>query len=134
MNSNNKHKPLITVYMPTHNRLELLQRAVVSVFAQTMQNFELIIVDDASSDDTFDYLQKLAEQDSRVTVLRNEVSQGACVARNRAIELAKGKFVTGLDDDDEFLPLCLRDMMTVMPLLIMVIFGIMVDKQKKLAI
>jgi len=104
MNTNNKHKPLITVYMPTHNRLELLQRAVASVFAQTMQDFELIIVDDASSDDTFDYLQKLAEQDSRVIVLRNEVSQGACVARNRAIELARGKFVTGLDDDDEFLP------------------------------
>jgi len=75
MNTNNKHKPLITVYMPTHNRLELLQRAVASVFAQTMQDFELIIVDDASSDDTFDYLQKLAEQDSRVIVLRNEVSQ-----------------------------------------------------------
>jgi len=101
---NNNATPLITVYMPTHNRRALLERAVNSVFAQTMQNFELIIVDDASKGDTLSYLQKLAERDKRVTFLRNDVAQGACVARNRAINQAKGKFVTGLDDDDEFLP------------------------------
>jgi glycosyltransferase involved in cell wall biosynthesis len=104
MSLSNEHKPMITVYMPTHNRVELLQRAVASVFAQTIQDFELIIVDDASSDNTLDYLTKLALQKSNVTVLRNEVSQGACVSRNRAIDIAKGKFITGLDDDDEFLP------------------------------
>jgi glycosyltransferase involved in cell wall biosynthesis len=97
-------QPLITVYMPTHNRRVLLERAVNSVFAQTYQNFELIIVDDASKDDTPEYLKVLAEKESRVTVLRNDISQGACVARNRAIKIARGKFVTGLDDDDEFLP------------------------------
>ena len=97
-------QPLITVYMPTHNRRELLERAVASVFAQTMQDFELIIVDDASSDDTDEYLQNLQSKEPRVTALRNEKSQGACAARNRAIELAKGKYITGLDDDDEFLP------------------------------
>lgn len=90
--------------MPTHNRRNLLERAVNSVFAQTMQNFELIIVDDASKDDTFSYLQALVKQYPKVTILRNETPQGACVARNLAIKLAKGTFVTGLDDDDEFLP------------------------------
>ena len=101
---NNNAQPLVTIYMPTHNRRDLLERAVNSAFAQTMQNFELIIVDDASEDDTFAYLQALAKRESRVTILRNDVPQGACVARNRAINQAKGKFVTGLDDDDEFLP------------------------------
>jgi len=104
MNNNNELKPLVTVFMPTHNRRKLLERAVNSVFAQTFQNFELIIVDDASTDTTYEYLQALAEKESRVTFLRNDVSQGACVARNKAIKIAKGKFITGLDDDDEFLP------------------------------
>ncbi len=109
--SNNSYKkssmpivPIVTVYMPTHNRRALLERAVNSVFAQTRQDFELIIVDDASQDDTPQYLQALAKRDARVTVLRNETPSGACVARNKAIKLAKTKFVTGLDDDDEFLP------------------------------
>lgn len=104
MNSNNEFTPLITIFMPTHNRLELLQRAVNSVFAQTFQNFELIIVDDASTDTTHEYLQALAKKEPRVIFLRNEFAQGACVARNKAIQQAKGKFITGLDDDDEFLP------------------------------
>lgn len=97
-------QPLVTVYMPTHNRRELLERAVNSVFAQTLQNFELIIVDDASKDDTDAYLQELAQREPRVCIIRHDEPQGACVARNRAINQAKGKFVTGLDDDDEFLP------------------------------
>ena len=102
--NNHEKKPLVTVYMPTHNRIKLLQRAIASVFAQTFQNFELIIVDDASTDATYEYLQDLAKKESRVTCLRNKSPQGACVARNKAIKLAKGKYITGLDDDDEFLP------------------------------
>lgn len=96
--------PVVTVYMPTHNRLELLQRAVASVLAQSLEALELIIIDDCSSDGTPDYLATLASRDARVRVLRNESNLGACASRNRAIAMARGEFITGLDDDDFFLP------------------------------
>lgn len=96
--------PMVTVYMPTHNRLDLLQRAVASVLAQRLAALELIIVDDCSSDGTPAYLAALARQDARVRVLCNERNMGACASRNRAIATARGEFITGLDDDDFFLP------------------------------
>jgi glycosyltransferase involved in cell wall biosynthesis len=90
--------------MPTKNRLTLLQRAVASVFNQTYEQIELHIVDDGSNDGTQQYLQNLSNTNDRVFIYRNEQSQGACVARNLAVNNANGEFVTGLDDDDEFLP------------------------------
>lgn len=96
--------PLISVYMPTYNRAQMACRAIDSVLAQDYPNFELIVVDDASKDDTIAVLTARYGDDSRITILQQETGQGACAARNRAIALAKGDFVTGLDDDDEFLP------------------------------
>lgn len=96
--------PLISVYMPTYNRAQMACRAIESVLAQDYPNFELIVVDDASKDDTVAVLTARYGQDSRITILQQETGQGACAARNRAITEAKGDFVTGLDDDDEFLP------------------------------
>lgn len=96
--------PLITVYMPTYNRAQMACRAIDSVLAQDYPNFELIVVDDASKDDTIEVLSARYGSDNRVTLLRQETGQGACAARNRAIVAAQGDFVTGLDDDDEFLP------------------------------
>lgn len=98
------HYPLISVYMPTYNRAQMACRAIDSVLAQDYPNFELIVVDDASKDDTLAVLTARYGDDSRITILRQEIGQGACAARNRAIAEAKGDFVTGLDDDDEFLP------------------------------
>lgn len=98
------HYPLISVYMPTYNRAQMACRAIDSVLAQDYPNFELIVVDDASKDDTLAVLTARYGEDSRITLLRQETGQGACAARNRAIAEAKGDFVTGLDDDDEFLP------------------------------
>lgn len=95
---------LVSVYMPTHNRLELLQRAVASVLGQSHADFELIVVDDGSGDGSFDWLQAQAAHEPRLRVLRNETPQRAPSARNRAIEAARGEWVTGLDDDDEFAP------------------------------
>ncbi|MES2908707.1 MAG: glycosyltransferase [Pseudomonadota bacterium] len=96
--------PLVSVYMPTHNRLALLRRAVSSVLAQSMTDLELIIVNDQSSDGTADYLDELAASNPRVRVLHNTGNLGACASRNRAIAVARGEYVTGLDDDDFFLP------------------------------
>lgn len=95
--------PLVTVYIPTFNRVELLKRAVESVRQQTYQNLEIIIVDDCSKDGTHEYLEEIKKQDSRIRYFIKEKNSGACVSRNIAIENAKGEFITGLDDDDYFL-------------------------------
>lgn len=94
--------PLVTVYMPTKNRLALVRRAVDSVLAQTYRRLQLIVVDDASTDGTPDYLAALAGADPRVAWIRNATSGGAPAARNSAIRAARGELVTGLDDDDWF--------------------------------
>lgn len=96
-------QPLVTVYIPTFNRLDLLKRAVESVRQQTYQNLEIIIVDDCSTDGTQDYLAQLANEDQRVRYFLKDKNSGACVSRNIAIENATGEFITGLDDDDYFL-------------------------------
>ena len=97
-------KPLISVIMPTHNRRELLGRAVDSVLEQTWDSLEIIIVDDASDDETPDYLKDLSDRYSNLQIVCNEVSKGAAVGRNIAIRQAKGEFITGLDDDDYWRP------------------------------
>lgn len=97
-------EPLISVYIPTYNRLELLKRAVQSVQNQTYKNFEIIIVDDNSSDGTQDFLVGLTKVDSRIRYFFKDKNSGACVSRNIAINLAQGELITGLDDDDYFLP------------------------------
>ncbi len=95
---------LVSVYIPTRNRVTLLRRAVDSVLGQTHKDLELIVVDDASSDGTAEHLRLLARQEPRLTYITNPEPRGAPAARNAAIQKAKGHFVTGLDDDDEFLP------------------------------
>lgn len=95
--------PLVTVYIPTYNRVELLKRAVESVRHQTYQNLEIIIVDDCSKDGTHAYLEEIKKQDSRIRYFIKDKNSGACVSRNIAINKANGKYITGLDDDDYFL-------------------------------
>jgi len=95
--------PLVSVYIPTKNRLPLLQRAVQSVLNQTYPNIELVVADDGSTDGSREYLSALAESGTIKLVLMPS-SMGACVARNFAITASTGEFVTGLDDDDYFLP------------------------------
>lgn len=99
-----QENPLVTVYIPTYNRLNLLRRAVESALNQDYENIELIVVDDGSSDGTVEYLKELSSKESRVRYFVNEKNSGACVSRNRAIFSANGEFITGLDDDDYFLP------------------------------
>lgn len=96
--------PVVTVYIPTFNRRKMLERAVFSVLNQDFSDIELIVVDDGSSDGTIEFMMSIVEKDSRVRFFRNDSNFGACYSRNKAIELARGKFITGLDDDDYFTP------------------------------
>jgi len=101
---NSSLPPLVSVYMPTKNRLALLKQAIQSITAQSYPNIEILIVDDGSTDGTYQYLCDLKNSMANLQVFRHEKSIGACAARNLAIKHAKGEFVTGLDDDDLFLP------------------------------
>ncbi len=97
-------KPVVSIYLPTRNRSALLRRALSSVFAQSLEDYEILIVDDCSSDDTADICSTICEADSRVRYFRTYERSGAPYARNLAIRAARSDLVTGLDDDDEMLP------------------------------
>ena len=95
---------LVSVYIPTRNRVRSLDTAIESVLSQSYRHIELIVVNDASDDGTEEYLLRKAETDSRLLPVTNARPCGAAASRNIAILKAKGAFVTGLDDDDRFLP------------------------------
>lgn len=95
--------PLVSVYIPTRNRLSLLKRAVYSVIGQTFRDIELIVVTDGSEDESGWFINSICS-DIPVRLISNADSLGACIARNQAIEAATGRFVTGLDDDDWLRP------------------------------
>jgi len=99
-----KAVPRVSVYLPTHNRAISLGEAAASVLAQDYPDLELLIVDDASTDDTPRVAEKLRRQDPRVRVWTLPASRGAAAARNVAIGQAAGEFATGIDDDDLMLP------------------------------
>jgi glycosyltransferase involved in cell wall biosynthesis len=99
----------VTVYIPTHNRRKLVERAINSVLAQTYQDLEIIVVNDASSDGTMEYLDQVALSEPRLVVIHTRKPLGAGAARNRALEIATGQLLTGLDDDDEFGPTRIAD-------------------------
>ena len=99
---NSFNSPFFSVVISTKNRVELVLKAIESVFNQTFQNFELIVVDNASTDNTQLELNKI--KDVRFTYLRNEVDRERCFARNRGILASKGEYVCFLDSDDEYLP------------------------------
>jgi glycosyltransferase involved in cell wall biosynthesis len=96
------HAPLVSVILPTHNRSGLLVRAIRSVLGQTYANLELIVVDDASTDDTADVVQSFG--DARLRYLRLDRNSRAAAARNVGIRAARGELLAFQDDDDEWLP------------------------------
>jgi len=101
----------VGIYMPTHNRVDLLKKAIASLLEQTYQNFKLVVVNDGSSDGTQAYLESLT--DPRISFIEHKTSTGACRSRNDAINTLDTELVTGLDDDDIFLPDRLSDLLSV---------------------
>ena len=93
--------PSVSVIIPTYNRAHLVGRAIRSVLDQTFQDFELIVIDDGSIDDTEAIV--LDFQDPRIHYLRHEVNRGGSAARNTGIRAARGEYVAFLDSDDEWL-------------------------------
>lgn len=97
-----RNTPLLSVVMPVHNPHQYLSPCIESVLQQTFKDFELITIDDASSDDSYAILQEYAKRDKRMQVLQNEQPLGAAPTRNRGLHIASGKYIIFLDADDFF--------------------------------
>lgn len=104
---------MISVIIPTHNRVSMLSKAIESVLKQTYQDFELIVVSDASNDGTDEYMNKIIENDKRIKYISYSTPYGACYARNTGIESAQGEYIAFLDDDDEWLSKKLEEQLRV---------------------
>lgn len=92
---------MVSVIMPTFNRSDLISHAINSVLRQVYKNWELIIVDDGSSDNTKDVVRSFSEKDSRIRYFYQN-NQGQSVARNSGIEQSRGEFIAFLDSDNEW--------------------------------
>ena len=96
-----RKQPTVSVVMAAYNvRAFDFHRAVGSILAQTYKDFEFIIVDDASTDDTVKIAETYEDKDDRVVVFKNDKNLGAADTRNRGIERSKGKYIAIMDADD----------------------------------
>jgi len=100
----NMSEDLVSIIMPAYNCGDFIGIALDSVVAQTYQNWELIVVDDCSTDNTAEIVKEYMRRDSRIKYLRLDKNSGAAVARNTAIDIAKGKYIAFLDSDDVWFP------------------------------
>ena len=94
--------PFISVILPVHNGVRTIDRALRSVIRQTFSDWEVVAVDDGSTDETYETLQWWAREEPRIRVCRLEENRGVAAARNFALQHARGEFVVYLDDHDEF--------------------------------
>jgi glycosyltransferase involved in cell wall biosynthesis len=104
--------PRVSVIVPTYRRARFLSQAIASVVTQSYTDFEVIIVDDASNDDTENVVSRFS--DPRIRYIKHETNKGGAAARNTGIKNAIGDFIAFLDDDDEWLPEKLRRQVEVL--------------------
>lgn len=95
---------LVSIITPIYNSENFLEQCIQSVISQTYKNWEHILVDDCSTDKSADIILECAEKDSRIKYIKLNKNSGAGIARNTAIEAAKGKYIAFLDSDDLWYP------------------------------
>ncbi|MGB7533081.1 MAG: glycosyltransferase [Halobacteriota archaeon] len=95
-----KSNPAVSAIIPTYNRAHLIGRAVQSVLNQTYQDFEILIIDDGSTDNTEEIIKSF--RDERIRHIRHERNKGAAAARNTGIKAARGEYIAFQDSDDEW--------------------------------
>ena len=95
---------LVSIITPNYNCVRFIAQTIESVLFQTYTNWEMIIIDDCSTDGSYEIAQEYAIKDNRIKVIRNEKNCGAAISRNKAIEIAQGEFVAFLDSDDLWFP------------------------------
>ena len=95
---------LISVIMSVHNGAKYLERSIESILSQSIQDFEFIICDDASTDKTYEILLRYKNQDSRFIIIRNQDNMGLAASLNRCLDKATGEYIARMDADDISLP------------------------------
>ena len=95
---------LISIVMPAYNAAQYIEQSIESVLKQSYTNWELIIVDDCSVDDTYKIVEKLCLNEERIKLFRMNENSGVAMARNFAISMSRGKYIAFLDSDDLWLP------------------------------
>jgi len=110
------HNPLVSVIIPFFNAQRFIGEAIDSVFAQSYNNWELILVDDGSTDHSSEIARQRAEGHSQVTYLdhKDHANRGACASRNLGVRVARGDYIALLDADDVWLPLKLEQQMVIL--------------------
>lgn len=107
------NRPEVTVVIPAYNAAATLERAVRSVLRQSLRDVEVIVVDDASRDESWAAIEEMLIEDGRIRGIRNKTNQGKPVGMNRAIALARGRWLAVLDADDWFEPDRLHTLVTL---------------------
>ena len=95
---------LVSIIMPSYNTAQYISKAIKSVINQTYTEWELIIVDDCSTDNTYEILDKECLENSKIRFFKNPKNYGAAVSRNKALKEARGRWIAFLDSDDLWLP------------------------------
>lgn len=95
---------MISVIIPVYNVEDYLHVCLNSILKQSYEDFEIICIDDASTDSSLEILEYFAQKDSRVKILKNDSNMGPGFSRNRGLEVAEGKYISFLDGDDWFSP------------------------------
>lgn len=93
-------QPLVSVIMPTYNYSKYLRQSITSILLQSYDNFEFIIINDGSTDDTRDIILSFANKDDRIVYLENETNRGIPYSLNKALDHCKGDFIARMDSDD----------------------------------
>ncbi|WP_235440320.1 glycosyltransferase family 2 protein [Paenibacillus sp. DMB20] len=107
---------LISIVMPTYNRAQMISGAIESILSQSYVNWELIVVDDQSTDHTKEAIREWTHKDARIRYVCNEREKGPGGARNTGMLAAQGEYLAFLDSDDEWYPCHLTDSMRTLAL------------------
>ncbi len=99
---NKKHNPLVSIIIPTYNRANLIRRSINSILNQKYQNFEIIVVDDGSTDNTMEIVGNFNED--KIKYYKHKINKGAAAAMNTGIEYCRGDFIAFQGSDDLWLP------------------------------
>ena len=92
--------PLVSVIVPIYNTAEYLEECLDSLISQTLEDIEIICVEDKSSDDCLKILKEYSKKDDRIVLIENDSNQGQSISRNNGLKVAKGEYVAFLDSDD----------------------------------
>ena len=92
--------PLVSVIVPIYNTAEYLEECLDSLINQTLEDIEIICVEDKSSDDCLKILKEYSKKDDRIILIENDSNQGQSISRNNGLKIAKGEYVAFLDSDD----------------------------------